>query len=364
VITLAAKVRKELDSEDDAADRNYERAEQERLKKLSAEMEARGGIDRVLLQLSLGKAAALKKDKKWPARAKPPAADFSPANVRQKLGRIEPRLNGQQGPVAVLSNDVDSISHRQEKRSLIRRPKPEFDLTYPGLNATRLLLELLFRVRAKHDNGFKELKFSIPELGRSIGLEYRMSRQQAETLLDNLSSVVFTYRGAEGTAWVPCMAISKLDHGADIARLKLNAELEPYLLDLRSYRRLHRSVFKLRSPSAVLLYVYLRRFIGLKQRRHRVPFAALTKVMWVDKGWHVFRRDNLQPAIAEINRETELKVDYSPERGGHRKRGEVEAVIFELSEKDGSKELDKLLENKEPDTLIRPRKTDAERRAT
>jgi hypothetical protein len=246
-----------------------------------------------------------------------------------------------------MSNAVHSIGHRQEKKSLIRRPEPEYRFTAPSLNALRLLFVLLFRVRAKSDHEFEEVTLAVSELGRSIGLAYRMSREQAEMLLHELSSVVLTYRDEGRYVAAPFMAISALDHEAGVARLQLNSKLKPFFLGLRSFRRLHRSLLGLQSARAMLLYVYLRRFVGLKfQPRHRVALTDLFSTMHINRSettWATFHKVYLQPAIEEITDKTETSVKYLPERCGRtdRKRGEVQAVIFEVAEREGAAEADK-----------------------
>lgn len=272
-------------------------------------------------------------------------------------GRVVLRPTTRPG-VARMSNAVHSIGYRQEKRSLIRRREAEFDFMPPSLNAMRLLLGLLFRVHAKTDHEFEEVKLSIAGLGQSIDLGYRLTHEKAEALLQELSSVVFTYRGEGEFMAAPFMAISKIDQ-AGIACLKLNRELKPYLLRLESrYRQLHRSVLKLRSPYSMLLYVYLRRFIGLDRLRQPVSVRDLLSAMRVDDKmpWAAFRKDYLQPAIDEITDKTELQIKYFPERGGRldRKRGEVATVMFEVIERNQAVEADKETKSIEA-PVIRPR---------
>jgi len=282
-------------------------------------------------------------------RRKPTAAGQRPAGRPQGgSGQQAPHGAGQagQGPttprgVAVMSNSVHSIGRR--KKSLIRRSEPQLVAT--SLNAMRLMLALLFRVRAKSDHGFEEVKLSIAELGRTIGLAYRMSREMAEELLQSLNSVDFTCRSDTGRfVTAPFMGISELDESGTTACLQLNDNLEPYLLNLqKNYRQLLPSVLELQSVRSMLLYILARRYINLRWlHRPRVPFAELLSAMQVREQtpWAAFHKDYLKPAVAEINRRTELRIEYCPERGGHRKRGEIETVRFEVAEKVGRKSVD------------------------
>ncbi len=209
----------------------------------------------------------------------------------------------------------------------------------------RLLLVLLFRVRAKSDHDFEEVRLSIAELGRTIGLAYRMTREMAEELLQSLNSVHFTCRSDAGRfVTAPFMGISELDESGTTACLQLNDNLEPYLLNLqKNYRQLLPSVLELQSVRSMLLYILVRKQIGLRWLRClHVPFAELLSAMQVREQtpWAAFHKDYLKPAVAEINLRTELRIGYCPERGGHRKRGEIEAVRFEVAEKVERKSVD------------------------
>jgi len=175
-------------------------------------------------------------------------------------------------------------------------------------------------------------------------------------VLNDLCCAVFTTRDANVSVWAPYMAIAKLDDKTGMAHLKLNNELRPYLLGLRSrYRQLQRSVLKLRSARSMLLYMYARKFIGLMRSEHRVPIDDLKSALLMDSemDWATFRGDHLQPAIHEINRKTEIKIDYYAERGASRKRGGIAAVAFRVAERkeagESDKETGKVL-------LIQPRK--------
>lgn len=316
--------------------------------------EGRGNMammdEMVLNSLSLRNARKRARADRWPAVAvSTPVADHG----RKRLGAPD-KANVKATPrdVAVMSNSLHTIGCRE--KSLIRRP--EAVPIAPSLNAMRLLLELLFHIRAKSDDEFEEFHVSVADLGRRCGIAYRMGRDHAEKMLWDLSSAVFIYRDQSEFVSVPYMAIAKLDHETGIAHLKLNSQLRPYLLRLKDrYRQLHRSVLTLGSARSMLLYMFARKFIGLVRPEHRVPIDELKSALLVDEemDWATFRKDYLQPATDEINRKTEIKIDYSAERGARRKRGGVAAVAFRVAEHKAvdevNKEMGKVL-------LIQPRR--------
>lgn len=235
-------------------------------------------------------------------------------------------------PVAVVSNSVESIKLKSKKA------QAESTLDLCSLNAMRTAIGLLFRVKAKTDKRFWTFRTTCYELSRSLGLHYNLGRKQAEDLLHEVASIVFTIRKDKKFAAIPVTAIAELDEDSGLIRLKLNKELQPYLLDLqRDYRKLHRRALQLRSPRTLLLYQLLRRFVGLDHPRHRVSMVDLQRAMQSKRvPWKEFRRFHLDPAIKDINRRTEVGVSYRVKRRGaqpDRKRGEVEALIFNVRER-------------------------------
>jgi Initiator Replication protein len=278
--------------------------------------------------------------KRNPTWAMIPAPSHRKPRAARQPGHTEKaRPIGQPRAYAVMANSVHSIQHR--KTSLIRRPATDVVPAICSLNAMRVLMHMLFHINAVRDIGFAELTSTVPALGRALGLRYPMGRRQAEDLLKEVASAILIVRKESTFAAIPVTALAHLDHETGITRLKLNTELEPYLLDLKNrFRKLHPAVLDLQSVRAVLLYIFLRRFIGLLKRRHRVPLGDLLGAMQVrvDIPWAEFRKGHLQPSINEINGKTEINVTCAPERGGRtdRKRGEVEAVIFEVAERKGA----------------------------
>jgi hypothetical protein len=243
--------------------------------------------------------------------------------------------------VAVMSNSVHSIGYR--RKSLIR-PR-ELVPAICSVNAMRVVMHMLFLVNASRDPAFVELTSTVSDLARAIRVRYPLGRQQAEELLTEVASTILIVRDESHFAAIPVTAVAQVDHETGVVQLKLNRELEPYLLDLRSkYRKLKPSVLGLRSSRVMLLYIFLRRYIGLNQPTHHVSTKDLLVAMQVrnDMPWAEFRKDCLQPAVDDINRKTELHVEYAAERGGRtdRKRGEVAAVVFKVSERKLSGEVD------------------------
>ncbi len=238
---------------------------------------------------------------------------------------------------AVLSNHVDSL--RPEPKSRLRlRNRPDIAPSLGSLNAMRIVLALLFRVRAKWDRQLAEFTTNSTDLSRALGLRYHMSRRQVVALLNEIASTVLTVRDGSKTFWIPAMAVAWLDDETGVISLQLNEKLKPYLLRLDTYRELYPPMLQLRSPRAVLLYMLLRKCVGRKaaKNEHRVTYQDLCRVIQARKmDWWKFEPDILEPAIKDINKTTELRVRYKPVRQGRtdRKRGKVDSVMFTVRQR-------------------------------
>ncbi len=234
---------------------------------------------------------------------------------------------------AVISNSVQSIRLKGSRLKL------KLGLQFCSVNAIRVVLALVFRVYAMEDSKFEMLRITASDLNRVLNIGYRMTRAQIESLLAEVAGVVFTVRSDDRFAAIPALAIAEFKPGIGIIRLRLNPELRNYFLNLSDYRTLNRKVFRLRSARGVLLYMRLRRFVGRRYQKPTgaIPVKDLCQELRSPQGqpWSDFRKDALDPALADINKRTELSVTYQPIRGGRldRKRGEVDAVLFNVRER-------------------------------
>jgi len=247
-------------------------------------------------------------------------------------GKEKPRL---QLSTAVMSNSIQGIVQRQTKT--VRR-HVEIVVSPCSLNTLRTVMLLLFHVHASKHKTFHVFRTNVADLSRSIELDYRMTKDKAEQLLDEMSVTRFRIHKEGRTFRIPATAISDIDDETGAIRLELNSKLEPYLLDLkRNYRTINDCAMKLHSPRSVMFYWYFRSFVGLRNPKHRATKEALYRVAQVDPSmpWRYFDRDVLGPVVEDIKRTTELRVTYKPERNGRtdRKRGKVDSVILNIKEK-------------------------------
>lgn len=210
----------------------------------------------------------------------------------------------------------------------------------PGVNPLRVLLEVVFRNRAKRknqwDNRFATVSIPITDLARAIGLTYRLTEKAAEDLVDKVSEAHLVHRRDGVYTRINCISRADFDHKTGMAYFKLSDEVAPYFINLRrKYRQLTRKALKLRSKRSMLLYLHARKYVGLRRPEHNVPLSALHHAMQVSDeiDWAAFNKDILKPAVEEVNRKTEIHIAYNPERFAGRQRGAVNRVTLRVTER-------------------------------
>jgi Initiator Replication protein len=239
-------------------------------------------------------------------------------------------------PVAMLSNSIRSVGRTNEEVKP-RFFKSEVSLSLCSANAMKVALLLPFHIRAfgdKADKRFRTITLSVPQLSAALGLNYRLTKARVEKLLEEVVCSAFSIR-TEGTYVVmPVVSLAELDFETGLVRLKLNPELEPYLLELEGeFFKISPRIMGLRLPRAINLYLMLKRWSWTKSCRASIK--ELRDTLHVSKGmpWWIFQRDVLEPSLKEIGKTTDIRVlDYKPERKGHtdRERGGVDAVSFKI----------------------------------
>lgn len=242
----------------------------------------------------------------------PSTAPQTPLSVQRR----KPQL------YVALSNDIEAI---EGPTALTWNPC--------SLNAMRIVLCLLFRVHAKRDKAFYTWETTCYDLSRKLGLDYNLNHTQTKRLLMEVKGLVFGLQLNTLFSAETIVETAELDTATGDVRLRLNPKLRPCLLNLARFRKLYPSVLKLQTPAAIHLYQHLRRFIGLRNPRHAVPMKDLQRAMQSSAPWKDFRRKHLDPAIKDINKHTELTVTYEVRRREGRKRGEIEFLVFTLSER-------------------------------
>jgi hypothetical protein len=237
-------------------------------------------------------------------------------------------------PVALLSNSIRSIGATDRSKENEARFLPEVELASASANAMKVALLAVFWIRAfgKGDKSFRTVVLTVPQLLAGIGLGYRLTSAQVKRLLVKAISTAFIIKSASRFMVLGVLSICELDSATGLVRLRLNADLEPFLLRLENkFFRISPRIMKLRSARAINLYLLLRRWAWMK--RCRTSLKELRSVLHLPKAmpWWIFQRDILEPSLREINSVTDIRAVHKPEREGE--RGKVQAVHFQIGKR-------------------------------
>lgn len=237
-------------------------------------------------------------------------------------------INLEHEQTGLISNQIHTVSDQLLKKQRI--------------HSLRILALLICQIRPGKDSHFTTYQIHKNTLWRAIGADPFPSHDDVETVMKDMLGSVFTTRQQNGDfIGFPYMSAAKLQHDG-VCLLRLNSLVKPFLLlDAPfNYRRLHlHSIYKLRSVYSILLYMFLRRFIGRKkEQQHNVSYDDLLTALQINGTYYrkrhaEFETDVLRTSIKEINEKTELKASYKIERDTEAPlRGPVHMIQFVLNE--------------------------------
>ncbi len=280
---------------------------------------------------------------KAPSKAdKKPQAEIKPRTAPNTHLELAPKRAG------VISNKVYTIA------------KGNTPLGVPATAAIGLQIPMSYRIyallisqiRPTKDLSFAEFTVHKNALWQAIGADPYPSLEEVERVMTNLAGGVFVVSDERKFAVMSYMQYCKFDRTTGLCQLRFNPEVSPYLRldEPRDYRKIHfQSVCRLWSAYSAELYMFLRRFVGRdysptptnKERTkitHEVSYSTLRMILQVDdrhyaRHWSEFNHDVLRPAIADINKYTELIVKYTVKRSlKAQKRGPVHSICFSVTE--------------------------------
>lgn len=196
-----------------------------------------------------------------------------------------------------------------------------------SLNQQRLFLKLLAMI--KEDQVVYKIEFK--DLAETFGIKhnslYDDFRDKAETL-NNLSLVI--YPDAEEKLRVKTNFFKEVITTENRSYLKIEVSqyLLPFLINIKKDYTLFKLKYtlSLRSGYAVRLYEIFKS-LAFKKQPIEIELAGIKEILNIEyKLYGHFKSRILKPALSEINKHTDLKVDMSEKKLGYK----VTSLIFNI----------------------------------
>ncbi len=238
------------------------------------------------------------------------------------------------------------VNEEQKKQEDIRADRYELVVksnellrnTRYTLNTTeqKLLVYIISMIK-QDDKEFKEVEINIVEYCKLAGIEtnsgniYQYIKEQIQVLANKSWWIPVNNKKEILFRWIDKAAIEK---GSGVIKIKLHDNLKPYLLDIRSNFTKYEliNVLTLRSKYAIRLYELFKSYLW--QGHWEIDVEKLKNLLNVSdkyKQFKEFRRSLLLPAIDEINKFTDLSVEFKPIKQGKT----IKEIHFSIGEKQG-----------------------------
>jgi plasmid replication initiation protein len=197
--------------------------------------------------------------------------------------------------------------------------KSRYDLT---LAEQKLILHFIQMIEP-NDDEFKTYHFSIQEYCKICEVDYKNGKNyiNIKRSLKTLHDKSFWMEQEDGSEilmrWVDRL---KIDRKKGVIEVKMDQELKPYLLQLKSFftKYNYLYVMTMRSQYSIRLYELLKSYenmggiiYGVTELRRLLNIADDVMADWYD-----FKRFVIERALKEINKFTDINVKYEPLKKG------------------------------------------------
>lgn len=253
------------------------------------------------------------------------------------------------------NKEIDINNQREElvvkSNTLIRNVRSlRYDLS---VSEQKLLIYLVSKLCAE-DKDFKKVKFSIAEFCDVCGIqksgrEYERVKNSIKQLRDK-SYWIKNENEEFLFAWIDTAKIVKYEQ----IELILSEALRPYLLELRknftSYQLIN--VLCLKSKYSIRLYEIFKSYLWIG--KWDVQIDEFREMIYLNDKYKLFKelkRNVIEPSIAEINKYTDLTIEYETVKIGRN----IERLVFNIIEKSGYQMTWELLLNQDERMKLRER---------
>ena len=238
-----------------------------------------------------------------------------------------------------------------KSNTLIRNVRSlRYDLS---ITEQKLIIYLVSKLCAE-DKDFKKVKFSVAEFCDVCGIqksgrEYERVKSSIKQLRDK-SYWIKNENEEILFAWIDTAKIVKYEQ----IELILSEALRPYLLELRknftSYQLIN--VLCLKSKYSIRLYEIFKSYLWIG--KWEVNINEFREMIYLNDKYKLYKelkRNVIEPSIAEINKYTDLTIEYETLKVGRN----VDKLVFKIIEKRGYQMTWELLLNQDERMKLRER---------
>lgn len=243
-------------------------------------------------------------------------------DLQQNLG-----LEDQRGLTVVKSNNI------------IQRSRFSLDV-----QEQKLILFLMSKIRPE-DTEFSEYKFNMKELCDIMGISYNGKNYRDFRLcIQRLADKSFWIREPDREVLCRWIAKASIARNLDVM-IQLDNDLKPYLLELYEHFTSYELeyILTMRSKYSIRMYELFKSYCNLGE--FIIPLDELKKMLMTAEYtmYKDFRVRVVQPAIAEINRFTDIDVSFRPKRTSKK----ITHLIFSIRFKNTSERVNSMLDRKQ-----------------
>lgn len=212
-------------------------------------------------------------------------------------------------------------------RNYIRESPALVNSRYALTKTENNLVIMLLTAIEKDDEDFKDYVFTKAELERKAGVSFNSSdlKDTAKNLMSKVLEIK-TERGFTLFTW-----FSYFSYEDGVITCSFDKRLKPYLLELKQYILADaRHLMHMQSTYSKRIYMLVKEHAKFGSRTFDVE--ELMHMLKVPKSYKYadFKRKVLMQAKADIDKYTDLKVDFSEEKFGRK----VAKVHFEIRKND------------------------------
>lgn len=245
---------------------------------------------------------------------------------------------------------AESSKYVVKSNDLIQRSR--FKL---NLQQQKMVLYIVSQIK-KDDTDLQTYTFQIADFCRVCGLNsiggtnYQLLKEALEELK---TKTLWIQQDEDSEILVSWLGPATVHRKGGTVDLGLDPALKPYLLNLQSrFTRFQlEKVLSLRRKYSPRLYEILKSYLHDSEDEHAETFDFGKLLYWLDltdessiyREYKYLNRDILSPSVLEINKKTDITVEYKPSRTGH----QVTGVYFKISRSSTQDRVSASLETRE-----------------